>query len=766
MAITNGFQVSPGVNIKETDLSQVIAAISTTDGALAGVYSWGPMKKRVLVSSEEEYVDTFGRPSNLNPETWFTGSLFLADSDSLYVSRAGNTSGASPSVFVTVAAGNNIVITSNTASLSVGMVVIGSEVGTIVKEATIASIINTTAFTLASGSQALFSNTDDIQFVSNSAVYSAFANTGPVSNLAGAIVLNDEDFIIKDGTFDPDIPYIAKYPGSRGNSIRVSRCDTANAFTSSVNLASFSATISLNVSSNTATVFIANTSPGANLSAAFASINTLANSLKAKFQITDQVEFGNSDIGFQSLSVTGLSNNTIVSPNAAYVSASFTVAFNDELKLIAAQNINTAVTRYWEFYDLVDQAPGQSTYMRNSGNTAANDELHLVVVDDGGQFTGTPGAVLEVYKSVSRARDAKTIDGGTNWYKNVINDQSQYIWVVNDRSFAPSNTALNLINSSSDQVVNLPFKFGRDGSDEASISIASISSAYDLFSSAEDVDISLVMTGLNRGGPNQSQLANYLIDNIAEIRKDVVVFVSPPRNAVVNNRGFEADACTEFRNALRSSSYGFLDGNYMYIYDRYNDIYRWVPCNGAIAGLAVRTDKTNDPWWSFAGFNRGQLKNVIKLAWNAKKADRDQLYKNNINPVNTFPGDGTVLYGDKTLQSKASSFDRINVRRLFIVLEKSIANYAKYSLFEFNDEITRALFKSRIIPYLRDIKGRRGITDFNVVCDTTNNTPQVIDTNRFVGSIQIKANRSINFITLNFVSVGTGVTFSEVSSTL
>lgn len=765
MAITNGFQVSPGVNIKETDLSQIIAAISTTDGALAGVYSWGPMKKRVQITDEDSYVAMFGRPSNLNPETWFTGSLFLDDSDSLYISRAGNTSGESPFVSVTVTAANATVITTNTAVLSPGMILIGSDGGTIVNAATIASIINTTAFTLASGSQALYSNTDNVQFVSNSAVYSAFANTGPVANIASAMVLNNDDFAIKDGTFDTDIPYIAKYPGSRGDSLRVSRCDTANAFVSTINLQSYLATISINVSSNTATVVIANNSPGANLSAAYASVNTLANSLKAKFQVTDQVEFGDNDIGFQSLSVTSFGNN-VTTGNSTIATTTFSIAFNDELKLIAAQSLANTVTRYWEFYDLVDQAPGQSTYMRNSGNTAANDELHVVIVDDGGLFTGTPGAVLETYKNVSRARDAKTIDGSSNWYKTVINQQSQYIWVVNDRAAAVSNTALNLVNPSSDQVVNLPFRFGQDGSDEASVSLASLSSAYDLFSSAEDIDISLVMTGLNRGGPSQAQLANYLIDNIAEKRKDVVVFVSPPKNNVVNNRGFEADSCTEFRNSLRSSSYGFLDCNYMYIYDRYNDIYRWVPCNGAIAGLAVRTDRTNDPWWSFAGFNRGQLKNVIKLAWNPKKAERDQLYKNNINPVNTFPGDGTVLYGDKTLQAKASAFDRINVRRLFIVLEKSIANYAKYSLFEFNDEITRALFKSRIIPYLRDIKGRRGITDFNVVCDGTNNTAQVIDTNQFIGAIEVKPNRSINFITLNFVAVGTGVTFSETLSSL
>jgi len=291
-----------------------------------------------------------------------------------------------------------------------------------------------------------------------------------------------------------------------------------------------------------------------------------------------------------------------------------------------------------------------------------------------------------------------------------------------------------------------------------------------LFGSTEDVDISMVLQGRPIGGTTaingetitNYQLANYLIDNLAETRKDCIVLISPDKDKVINNNGNEATSLRNWRGAIHSSSYAVMDSGYKYMYDRYNDVYRWIPMNGDIAGLCVPTDNTNDAWWSPAGFNRGQIKNVVKLAYNPKQADRDLLYSNNINPVVTFPGQGTVLYGDKTLTSKPSSFDRINVRRLFIVLEKAISVAAKSSLFEFNDAFTRAQFKNLVNPYLRNIKGRRGITDFLVVCDETNNTGEVIDRNEFVGDIYIKPARSINFIQLNFVAVRSGVQFSEV----
>ena len=309
------------------------------------------------------------------------------------------------------------------------------------------------------------------------------------------------------------------------------------------------------------------------------------------------------------------------------------------------------------------------------------------------------------------------------------------------------------------------FVGGRDGLTESDGNVSALAAAYDLFADASSVDVSLILAGKTAGGTNGEQLANYLIDNIADNRKDCVVFVSPDRSDVVGATGVDGQQASNivtFRQSVRNSSYAFIDSGYKYQYDKYNDIYRYIPLNGDIAGLTARSDNLRDPWFSPAGYNRGQIKNLVKLAYSPSKTDQDLLYKNDVNPVITQPGKGTILFGDKTALGKSSAFNRINVRRLFIVLEKTIANAADSTLFEFNDEFTRAQFRNLVEPFLRDVQGRRGIYDFRVVCDETNNTAEVIDSNRFVGDIYIKPAKSINFIQLNFVAVRSGVEFTEV----
>lgn len=678
------FQVSPGVNITEIDLTTVVPAVSTTEAGIAGIFRWGIMDQRVLIDSETQLINRFGKPTNLNAETWFTAASFLSYGNKLYVTRVGNTT---------------------TTDVNVGYL-------------------------------------------------SAYANVGSVTNALSHIVKNETDYAGKDGTFDTDVLYIAKYPGSLGNSLRISLVDSANSFESNLAMgnSTVTAVFAINVGSNTATFTFTPAGAGE-----IADANTKATNLISFIALGDLVEIGNSTIGRQYLKITSIPNTPTTNATVSTVS----VSFQDPNRLAYDHSANS-IHRFWEFYNVVDIAPGQSDYVAVNGNTAANDELHIIVVDDGGKFTGVPGTVLETWRNLSRATDAKSADGGSIYYKTVLNQQSKYVWFANDRSNANSANAESITSSTNSEALNMTFVGGNDGASESNVAIGILSTGYDQYASADDLDISLILQGKARGGAAGGQLANYIIDNICEIRKDCVAFISPDKDDVVNNVGDEADDLVVFRNTLRSTSYAVLDSGYKYMYDKYNDVYRYVPMNGDIAGLCVRTDMSNDPWWSPAGFNRGTIKNIVKLAYNPRKADRDILYKNGINPVVTFPGNGTILYGDKTLLAKPSAFDRINVRRLFIVLEKAIATASKFTLFEFNDDFTRAQFRNLVNPYLRDVQGRRGIYDFLVVCDETNNTPEVIDRNEFIGDIYIKPARSINFIQLNFIAVRTGVAFNEV----
>lgn len=699
------FQVSPGVNVSEIDLTTVVPAVSTTEGAIAGVFRWGPVDKRVLVDSEVVLADRFGRPSNHNAETFFTAANFLAYGNKLFVVRTANTTDAS---------GANGVLT---AHASIGGITTNTNL--IVK------------------------NDDMIE------------DTTVLSNLAS----------------ETNMRYVARYPGALGNSLKISVCDTTNAYFSNTSLTGGDANLSSNgqltcvvatTGSNTVTVKVANSATG-NVAEANTRVTTLFNLLS----VDDLIEVGNSSVGTQLLKITGLGSVSTNTTHAFFTISTATnytlTSFGNEVVANVATTASGYLKRYWEYATAVDNAPGTSQYVTNFGNSSARDEAHVVVVDEDGLFTGVPGTILEVYEGVSRATDAKLEDGTTNYIKTVINQNSKYVYYANDRVSGASNTAVNMTSLANNIPFNVSFTGGSDGLDEASVPIAELQAGYDYFKSAEDVDISLVLQGKARGGTNGEQLANYIIDNICEFRKDCVAFVSPDRSDVVLNAAAdEAEDAVVFRNSITSTSYAVLDSGYKYQYDKYNDIYRYIPLNGDVAGLCVRTDDTRDPWFSPAGFNRGIIKNTVKLAFNPRKAQRDLLYKNGINPVVTFPGQGTLLFGDKTLLAKPSAFDRINVRRLFIVLEKAIATAAKFTLFEFNDEFTRAQFKNLVEPFLRDVQGRRGIYDFKVVCDESNNTPEVIDRNEFIGDIYIKPARSINFIQLNFVAVRTGVEFSEI----
>ena len=658
------FQVSPGINVREIDLTTVVPAVSASVGAFAGVFGWGPAEERVLVSSENSLVKIFGKPTADNFETFYTAANFLAYGNALYVVRA----------------------------------------------------IDTAA--------------------RNAQANTAAETTIQIKNLA------DYEDGISAGA---NAMYYARYAGTLGNSLKISVCDSANAYSNALDMTDGAATIegTLTLVPNSLTANLRVVSAVSNTAA-----NTSATSIIGKIRVGDYLVVNGQS---QYLKVASL-GAAVETGNASVFSAQAVITFDSKFtgSANATANSSNALTRYWEFYNEVDKAPGQSTFVAAYGNTAANDELHVVVVDEDGLFSGTKNAVLEVFEGLSRATNAKGENGQTLYYKDVITTDSEYIYWANHRVGAPAAVALSVASSAQTLPMTLSFSNGVDTSTESSVTLGNLGTAYDLFKDKNVVDVSLVMTGRASSG-----VANYVIDNIAETRKDCVAFVSPTRST-------SADSIVTFRNLLSSTSYAVIDSGYKYQYDRYNDIYRYIPLNGDIAGLCARTDETRDPWFSPAGFTRGQIKNLVKLNFNPNQAERDLLYKNGVNPVVTFPGRGTVLFGDKTMLAKPSAFDRINVRRLFIVLEKAISTAAEFALFEFNDEFTRAQFKNLVEPYLREVQGRQGITDFKVICDTTNNTGDVIDRNEFVGDIYIKPARSINYIQLNFIAVRSGVEFNEI----
>ena len=420
---------------------------------------------------------------------------------------------------------------------------------------------------------------------------------------------------------------------------------------------------------------------------------------------------------------------------------------------------NATAWAAWTYASSFPGQPGTSQYATDLGQTSAADEMHIVIIDEDGSFSGKSGTVLETFEFVSQGSDAKTADGTSNYYVDVINNNSGYIWFLaaptglSDAGSAISATSTFTIVTAA---VENSLSGGSDGN---APTVGEIQTGFGYFADSETVDVNLLFAYPDADGA--ATIADDLIAK-ANVRKDCMAFVSPPIEDSVGTASPTADV-SAWAAGLTSTSYASADSSAVYIYDKYNDVYRWIGAAGHQAGLCANADNVADTWFSPAGVNRGQLLGITKLANNPAKADRDTLYKARVNPIVSLPGQGTILFGDKTLLSRPSAFDRINVRRLFIVLEKSIATAAKAQLFEFNDEFSRAQFRNLVEPFLRDIKGRRGVTDFAVVCDETNNTGQVIDTNRFVADIYVKPARSINFITLNFIATRTGVDFSEIS---
>ena len=529
--------------------------------------------------------------------------------------------------------------------------------------------------------------------------------------------------------------FLAKYPGSLGDSLKVAVADLGNYTSSSV----ASVTITAGGSSYETAPTVTFADPPAGGSAAVG---------------TATVADG---------AVTGV---TITFPGVGYTSApavSFSAGGGSGATATSTLTTEAADFEYESSFDFI---PTTTAWAAQQGISL--DEIHIVVIDEDGEISGTAGTILERFAGLSKAPGARTDDGESNFYKDVLNNQSKYIFFSSHVSTQSGSIGQDWGTAVSTVLANTPKsykiltasdtdEFSLTGGADADPTDGNLQSSYDFFANDEETDVSLLIAGAH-----SKTVGDYIIDSVADVRKDCLVFLSPQKDAVVNNSGDEVTDITAELSSYTRSSYATMDSGWKYMYDRYNDVYAWVPCNADTAGCCVNTDLTADPWFSPAGVNRGAIKNAVKLAFNPKKADRDTLYSAGVNPIVQSAAQGVILFGDKTLLARASAFNRINVRRLFIVIEKAIATAAKFQLFEFNDAFTRAQFRSLVEPFLRDVQGRRGVYDFRVVCDESNNTGQVIDSNEFRADIFIKPAKSINFITLTFVATRTGISFEEL----
>ncbi len=724
------FTISPGVVTKEIDLTTVVPEISMTEGAIAGPFRWGPSYFSTTVSNETELTSRFGKPDAATYKTFFTAASYLAYSGNLKVVRTPNTTDA--------------------------------------KNATMDA-----------------SNT----------VY----------------IANDETY---ENTYDPDMggtqnddygPFVAKYAGDLGNSLRVSMCGATKANTNSDGTLNSNTDVGLTGTmtwtqssgalGGSGTAYTTELSVGdvITLGSQKLVISAIASATAATARsahgsnITSGAAVRHKRSGFSEPAaqmigtVAASANGTVVTGTSTFFDLQVNVG--DTIKLVGtaeerkvsaiASNVSLTVSepfvaaatantwsRDWEYAGSFDSEPVTSSHCaRNSG---AQDEVHVVVVDEDGEFSGANNTVLETYTG-SVAGGAKGEDGQSIYYKDLVNRKSAYVRWMDHSAVGDADSALGTLGwggaatgtfNGKGIIVSGSMTGGAAGSASTD---ANIQTGLDKFKNAEEIDVTLLMTGAASAA---TQI--HAINNIAEYRKDCVAFVSPLQAHVVDNAGNETTDVVAHRNSMPSSSYAVMDSGWKYMYDKYNDVYRYVPLNGDIAGCCAHTDEARDPFWSPAGLDRGNIRNAIKLPFNPNKTQRDDLYKNGVNPVTAMPGSGILLFGDKTLLAKPGAFDRINVRRLFILLEKSIANMAQSFLFEFNDAFSRSRFTATVEPFLRDIQGRGGVQDFAVVCDDSNNTPEVVDRNEFRGDIYVKPSRSINFIQLQFVAVRSGVEFSEV----
>jgi len=642
--------ISPGVQVKEKDLTTSVAAGATSIGAFAGIFEKGPISEVIVIDSEETLVNVFGKPNGTNFQYWFSAASFLMYGNTLKVVRA-----------LTSTAKNS---TANSSGLLVK---------------------NNKHYTDGDGT------------------------TGPYDDGSAAVGI-----------------VAARTAGAWGNDLKVEFCNTGTGFYQSTG-----STLAANAAAGATSVTVAS---GTN------------------FNVGDIVYI--QETNGQRYRITAISGADLTIVRYPTVTAT---------GLTTAVTSSTGVARNWRYYEEFDRAPGTSAFAE--ARSGVNDELHIIVIDEDGGVTGVAGEILERFSAVSKASDGLTDEGGANYYPDVIYAQSQYIYWMDHPAGATNwgSLAKGITFTVPTNAIDASSLAGGVGGTTVPTE-GERQTAYDYFKDADTEDINLLIAGPASVGNTGATTHGVYITDIVELRKDCMAFISPDESDVVNiaTPYLQQAAVMGYFDALASSSYVVYDSGYTKQYDKYNDVFRWVPLNGHIAGACARTAQDLDAWWSPAGISRGQIRGSVALAFNPALSERDILYKGRVNPVVTFAGEGTMLWGDKTALARNSAFSRINVRRLFLAVEDAIKVAARSVLFDFNDEFTQLQFKAMVDPFLRDVQARRGMTDFLVVCDSSNNTAQVVDNNEFRADIYIKPTRSINFITLTFVATRSGVSFGEV----
>ena len=815
-----GFQVSPGVEVKEIDLTNVIPAVSTSIGGYSGYFRWGPVNEIGLVSSEKELAGKFGTPDAAHTQSFLTAASFLKYGSALKVVRAGDNRLGGDNNMLNAVAGTHEVPSGGIEGVTISSTpteflnVAGTEVLTIVETggtgagATIepryqvnsASVAGATGYQLTAIDSTTLSDGDYTITVQGEEVSFAVASGSVTTDISGLGIYVPADptaqITATDTVASPDASVVVDLTGTAvtltSSAVGASPLgdlvdgDTIVVYTTSGDNTTQAFTVSVTDTAGTPEFALLN---GVADVDSFDTVPSTLTGIKAYTVAGDLIPGLFFDAGYDIAAIVSTADgagyivaNTTVAINAVELEAGnftfdeqetefelgFFIGNEEDFEQVHPPVENTVLPGL-----LFARYPGElgnslAAYIIDAASWSSLDigvqnqfdaapegtEVHVYIYDAQGAITGVAGQELEKWSFLDRTAGAQRADGSNNNYMDVINENSNWIYIARETPSTPPGDA---------GITGQAYTFDL-GADVAQAGVADSGDILDGLEALKDselVDVNLLFAQVDASG---NTIANALHE-IAIARKDCVAFISPSISASTGNNK-ESDVRAWFNGISdrgTNGSYAVFDSTALYVYNKYADNYSWIPASGHVAGLCAKTDDVAEPWFSPAGLNRGGLQGITKLAFNPKKAERDELYKAGINPIVSFPGQGIVLFGDKTAQSRPSAFDRINVRRLFIVLEKAIATAAKYQLFELNDQFTRAMFRNMTVPFLRDVKGRRGITDFLVVCDETNNTGEVIDTNRFVADIYIKPARSINFITLNFIATRTGVDFSEIA---